>query len=296
MSFSNEVKNEMLAMQIKKNCCRKAFMLGALYNARIFSATEGEAILGLEETAKNVATILGDVASPLVEKNAKAGRVYYTITFSSKAVSSFLYKISNAQSVEQAAAFRCEGCKSSFLRGVLVSSSSVNDPLKKGYHLEISLLSENEDRIPSLKNFLCDCGFSPKETKRQNKSSLYFKSNTQISDILSYAGAMRASFDFANISIERDIRNNENRATNCVAKNISKSVDATRKQIEAIKKLKENHKFDALSEELMQTASLRLENEDVSLSELALLHNPPISKSGLNHRLEKICALAAECD
>jgi DNA-binding protein WhiA len=107
---------------------------------------------------------------------------------------------------------------------------------------------------------------------------------------------MRSSFDFANVCIERDIRNNENRATNCVARNISKSVDATRKQIEAINKLARNHKLESLPEELRITAGLRLENEDISLSELARLHDPQISKSGLNHRLEKICQAALECD
>ena len=131
---------------------------------------------------------------------------------------------------------------------------------------------------------------------RKNKIGVYFKSNTVISDILSYAGAMKASFEVTNTFIERDIRNNENRATNFVAKNISKSVTATQKQISAINKLIEKGKLDGLSTELIQTALLRLENDDISLAELALMHEPPISKSGLNHRLEKICAAADDIE
>ena len=94
--------------------------------------------------------------------------------------------------------------------------------------------------------------------------------------------------------IERDIRNNENRATNFVAKNISKSVTASQRHIAAINKLKDLDKLSLLPSELLQTALLRVENDAVSLSELALLHDPPISKSGLNHRLEKICKFSED--
>ena len=95
-----------------------------------------------------------------------------------------------------------------------------------------------------------------------------------------------------NVSIERDIRNNENRATNCVTRNISRSVGATIKQVEAIKYLLENDKIALLGDELEYTARLRIENDSASLSELAALHEPPISKSGLNSRLSKILAIA----
>ena len=170
---------------------------------------------------------------------------------------------------------------------------SVNDP-RKGYHMEVSLSEANGARAEKLIDLFEECGFTPKISKRNGKYSLYFKSNTTISDILSYSGAMKASFEVANTYIERDIRNNENRATNFVAKNISKTVEATQRQISAINKIISSNRFDMLSSELKETAVLRLENDDVSLSELALMHEPPISKSGLNHRLEKICR-EADC-
>ena len=295
MSFSNEVKNELLSVQMKKNCCKKAFLLGLLYNARYIDGGHLSAVYNLKDCAVAACDILGAVAQPNITESVRAGRRWYELSFSSKSVVSFLYRTENGQTIDDAAAFRCESCRSGFLRGVLASCASVNDP-HKGYHLEISLAQENMRRLDSLKAFIHNCGFEPRQHRRQNKVSLYFKSNTQISDILSFAGAMRYSFEFANVCIERDIRNNENRATNCVARNISRSVDATRRQIEAIKKLIENHKFEALPPELEQTARLRLENEDLSLAELALLHEPPISKSGLNHRLEKICEFSLECE
>ena len=295
MSFSNEVKKELLSVPIKKNCCKKAFLFGLLYNAQADKTGCGSIEYNMPEAAETALELLGSSAEPRIKENVRAGRRYYTLSFASKALSGFLYKIENQADVVSAAAFRCEGCRSAFARGVLASGVSVNDP-HKGYHLEIALDANNERRIASLFDYLSQCGFEPKIHKREKRVSLYFKSNTQISDLLSFSGAMRSSFEFANVCIERDIRNNENRATNCVAKNISKSVGATRKQIEAINKLIECHKYESLSAELEQTARLRLENEDISLSELARLHEPPISKSGLNHRLEKICEIALDCE
>ena len=295
MSFSNEVKAELLSLQLKKNCCKKALLLGLLYNADIDKSGVGSAEFFSLDAAKSAAELLGAVASPNITDMVRGGRHYYKLEFSSKSLASFAYKVENGESIYKAAAFRCEICYAAFIRGVLISSSAVNDP-RKGYHLEIALSADNAARLPALAKVIEYNGFEPKMLTREKKVSVYFKSNTQISDLLSFAGAMRSSFDFANVCIERDIRNNENRATNCVAKNISKSVGATRKQIDAINKLIECHRFDLLSKELAETATLRLENEDISLAELARLHEPPITKSGLSHRLAKICELALECE
>ncbi len=295
MSFSNEVKSEMLSVQSKKNCCKKAFLLGLLYNADMKKSGEGIAEFNLSESAKAASSILSDTATCVIDEYVKAARKLYRLSFTSKSVSNFLYRVECGQSIESAGAFRCDGCGSSFVRGLMIFGMSLTDP-HKGYHLEISLSDRNASRLPAMSDFISGCGFKPKSNKRQNKVSIYFKNNTQITDLLSFACAMRSSFDYANVCIERDIRNNENRATNCVAKNISRSVDATRRQVDAIKKLIECHKYESLSPELEKTARLRIENEDISLAELALLHEPPISKSGLNHRLEKICELAAECE
>ena len=251
--------------------------------------------LGIRESAEMASALLGEVASPRISESFRAGRKIYTLDFSSKAFSSFIVKISNGEGIAEASKFRCEDCGGAFLRGILVSLATVNDP-RKGYHLEIPISRCNADRVDSLRAFLSELGFEPKAVERQAALSLYFKSNTQIADILSYAGAMRASFEVANTYIERDIRNNENRATNFVAKNISKSVGAARRQVVAINKLIAANKLERLPSELVETALLRLENDDMSLAELALLHEPPISKSGLNNRIKKLLAEADELE
>ncbi len=169
-----------------------------------------------------------------------------------------------------------------------ISCAKINDP-QKSYHLEFSMSKENLSRASKLYRFLSVSGFVPKICNRANSSGLYFKNSSLISDLLYFSGAVRASFDYANSGIEKEIRNNENRATNCVARNIFKSVNASQKQVTAINMLIESHRIDRLTDELRETAMLRVQNPDATLSELSLMHTPPISKSGLNHRLEKIC-------
>ena len=294
MSFSNEVKRELMSLPIKMNCCRKAMLFGLLFNAEHISGTRMRASFASRDILELTLTLLGD-ASAKISEGSHAGRRLYYAELSSKSFSSFAFNISQGQTVREAAKFRCEDCRACFARGLLISLATVNDP-HKGYHLEIPLSLINQERAAALEEFFSDIGFAAKRVSRQNKIGVYFKSNTAIADILSYAGAMRASFEVTNTFIERDIRNNENRATNFVAKNISKSVTATQKQISAINRLVEKGKLERLSSELIETALLRLENDDVSLAELALLHEPPISKSGLNHRLEKICAAAEDIE
>ena len=113
-----------------------------------------------------------------------------------------------------------------------------------------------------------------------------------IEDILSVIGANQAYFILVNGKIEREIRNNENRATNCETRNIAASVDAAQKQITAIEKLKSEDKFDSLPQSLKETAEMRILYPSLPLSELAGKFAPPLTKSGLNNRLKKILELA----
>ncbi|MBQ7384429.1 MAG: DNA-binding protein WhiA [Clostridia bacterium] len=295
MSFATEMKKELLSLPIKMNCCRKAYMLGLLYNSAHIEGIRMSAAFGMRESAERAAELLGELSEPTVTERAYAGRRIYELNFASKAFANFDLKVSRGEDIAEAAKFRCDDCKGAFLAGVLISSATVNDPMK-GYHLEISLGEHNKKRIEPLRRVLEENALSAKYAERQKKVSLYFKNNTAIADIISHAGAMKTSFDVANACIARDIRNRENRATNCETRNISRSVDARIRQLAAVETLVEKHKLDSLPQQLRETALLRLEYDEATLSELALLHEPPISKSGLNHRLERICQAAEELD
>ena len=292
MSFVNNIKNEILDLQIKKNCCKKAFLLGLLINASRYDSKNIEVEYLLEAAADKVSELIHSLYSLQVEKSIvnKPGKKYYRISFSSKSISNIFEELSKDpdNTIPNVANFNCASCDQAFLRGVFVASAKLTDP-QKGYQLELSLSPQNVSLASKLYRFLSVLGFVPKITNRKNSIGLYFKNNTIISDILYFVGAIGSSFEYSNVAIEKEIRNYENRATNCVAKNIYKSVSASQKQIDAIEKLTSSHRINALPEELRQTAQIRLDNPEATLTELALMHTPPISKSGLNHRLQKLC-------
>ena len=295
MSFVNNIKEEILELQIKKNCCKKAFLLGLLINCRRSDSNYIETEYMLEFVADKVLELLRLLYSVKAEKSIviKPGKKYYRISFSSKSISNVFDELCEdpENTIHDVVSFNCSGCEQAFFRGVFVACAKLTDP-QKGYQLELSLSSENVSLASKLYRFMSLLGFVPKIVNRKNSVGLYFKSNSVISDILYSVGAVGSSFEYSNVVIEKEIRNNENRATNCVAKNIYKSVSASQKQIDAIEKLIASHRINSLPEELRQTAQIRLDNPDASLTELSMLHTPPISKSGLNHRLKKLCGEA----
>ena len=238
MSYSSELKKELLSLPIKKNCCRKAYLFGLLYNSEAMGQNRFGVRFSQEETAFSVAKLLGVNTEPHISEGLLVGRKVYTVEFHSKALSAFFARLAHGEKIEEAMPVLCDLCSGAFLRGLIVSCASVNEP-RRDYRLELAFSkSIDEQRINALSLFLDNIGFPPKVTKRSAREILYYRSNTVISDILNFAGAIRQSFEFANTYIEMDIRNNENRATNCVTRNILKSVGANKKYIDAIIALK----------------------------------------------------------
>ena len=133
-----------------------------------------------------------------------------------------------------------------------------------------------------------ELGCPPKTVLRENGQHLYYKNSAAVEDFLTLLNANKALFTLINVKIERELRNNVNRAANCETGNIQKAIAASAKQIAAIQELRESELWETIPEALRQTAQLRLANPDVSLTELALLHQPVLTKSGLNHRLQKL--------
>lgn len=185
--------------------------------------------------------------------------------------------------------FRCDFCGNCFLRGLFIARGSVTNP-ESGYHLELSFKNEKQCDAVYLYLFdaLGDRGLLPKKTERKSMYILYYKDSEAIEDFLAYIGANKAAFDIMNNKILKDIRNNTNKVVNCETANINRAVAASRKHIKAITELMAAGEFSKLLPELQRTGELRLEFEEVSLVELGLKMEPPISKSGVNHRLNKI--------
>lgn len=176
-----------------------------------------------------------------------------------------------------------------FLRGVFLSCGIVSSPDRE-YHLEFTLGTEEKaEKICRLMN---ESGMNIKKSRRREKHILYTKDSEGISDILTYIGAMLSSMEIMNAKIYKGVRNNVNRAVNCESANIEKTVAASRKQLEDIEYIAQCNSLGILSDELRQIADIRMENIELSLTEIGKLSKPEISRSGVYRRLKKISGIA----
>jgi hypothetical protein len=180
-------------------------------------------------------------------------------------------------------------CRRAFLRGAFLSSGSVTDP-EKNYHFEITCADyEIAEQVREL--FLV-FGLEAKIVLRKKNYIVYLKEGAMISDALNITGAHISMMKFENVRIVKDVRNSVNRRVNCETANISKTVSAARKQIEDIEYVKNVIGLDKLPANLRDVACARLEEQDASLKELGEMLDPPVGKSGVNHRLRKISQIA----
>ncbi|MCI8611522.1 MAG: DNA-binding protein WhiA [Clostridiales bacterium] len=181
--------------------------------------------------------------------------------------------------------FRCDACRANFIAGLFISFGSVTDPDKQ-YHLEFSFETPEEQN--AVAKILSDGGVSMKHGQRGERYLLYLKSSGEIEDFLAFTGATSAAFDLMNAKIVREVRGNANRQMNCDMANISKSLAAAQQYTNVIEEIFRKGLENRLPQELLETARLRCENPQASMAELGKLHNSPISKSGVKHRLDKI--------
>lgn len=185
-----------------------------------------------------------------------------------------------------------ECCKVSFLRGAFLSGGSVTDP-GKGYHLELATTHHSVAKECYL-IIQETMGFLPKLASRSGGQVVYLKQSEQIADFLTRLGAPLASMGIIEARLEHELNNQVNRRCNCDDANITKVVEASQEHLNAIRILREQDQFDQLPEKLKQAALVREANPEASLSELAGLVEPNISKPAMNHRLKRLVELAAE--
>ena len=179
----------------------------------------------------------------------------------------------------------CDGCRAVFVREMFVKYGSITDPAKQ-YHLDFSFKTEEER--DAAYEILSSVGFDFRKTVRRERFVMYIKESSVIEDFLVYMGAQNAAFDVMNSKIVHEFRNSVNRQVNCDTANIEKQLASVKKYTDAIKLLEENGKLDTLPDELKETARVRMENEQLSLADLGALLTPPVTKSGVRHRLDKI--------
>ncbi len=180
-------------------------------------------------------------------------------------------------------------CRVSFVRGAFLAGGSVTDPGKR-YHLELVTSHYNVAR--EMFWLLGELGFDPGSTSRGGNYITYFKNSEAIEDLLTLLGAPVAAMDLMTAKVEKEMRNTVNRKVNCDTANLEKMVNATMRQLAAIEKLESAGALESLSDKLRDTARARKANPEASLAELADSLDPPVTKSCLSHRLNKLIEAA----
>lgn len=306
MSFSSGVKEELALVNSPARHCAIA-LIAALFH--LCPDLSGESA-GIRTENPYAADAFGSALKRIRAENIhveKNGREIAVCVRGRKQVRTFLemLKIEDACSGEDAAALDRERvrskvssvllqktcCRKAFLRGMFLASGSVSDP-SKSYHLEIAPLSE-EDAAGVIR-LLFSIGFQAKCTLRKGRSVVYLKDGEQISDFLGSIGATKSLMKLENARILKDIAGNINRQVNFEAANLRKTGIASGRQMEDIALIERTVGIHSLSEPLQQTARLRIEHPDGSLNELAEASNPPVGRSGINHRLQRLSEIAAK--
>ena len=299
MSFSSSVKEEICRELTNRKCCCVAECYGILLYCNTFSTREIRIITESREFAgalprlfrrafgiafdvlPNASENRGKVTF-IVNDPAKLARIFETYGYGG---SSLVAHHINLGVLEE------DCCRVSFVKGAFLAGGSVTDPMKR-YHLE--LVTDHYNVSREIFPMLLDMGFEPKSTSRGGNYIVYFKQSEAIADMLTTLGAPIAAMNVMSAKIEKEMTNSVNRKVNCDTANVLKSVDAAQRQLEAIRRIEKNSGIESLPERLRETALLRLENPEFSMSELAAAHAPPITKSCLNHRIRKLTEIAKD--
>ena len=295
MSFSSQVKGELCRTALSRRCCAQAEAYGVLLYCNQFTARQVRITTESAPFAARLPALFQKAFGVSFDRLPEegAGKRILSVTAPDKLSalwSAFGYEPEGALAHHiNFAVLEEEHCRLAFFRGAFLAGGSVTDPAKR-YHLELATSHLSVSR--ELHALLLEMGFSPKESRRKANAITYFKQSNAIEDFLTAMGAPLAAMDLMNAKAEKDLRGSINRRVNCDAANLDKAVDAAQGQIEAIYKLEERGMLENLPDKLKEAVDLRMAHPELTLSQLAELCDPPVSKSAFNHRLRKLVELA----
>ena len=298
-SFSGNAKAEICRYIPTKHCCALAECFGILLFCNSFQGDNIRIITENREFAQILPKLFKrafGVEFDQIPGDATTGKLIFQITDQEKIhriMTCYGFDAKDTLSLHiNLPVVEEDCCKASFLKGAFLAGGSVTDPAK-GYHMEFTTTHSSVARE-------CDSllqesiGFQPKYTVRGGNRVLYLKQSDLISDCLTYLGAHISAMGIMEAKLEKELNNKVNRRCNCDDANTSKVVEAAQEQLSAIRILRENGTFQNLPAKLQQAACAREGNPEASLSELAVMMQPPISKPAMNHRLQKLVQLSQE--
>ena len=309
MSFSGMVKEELSRQIGLARHCKMAELAAILCSCGKMECFSGDTKLKIqtenEAVARKCFTLLQKTFNIETEiairesRQMKKGNVYYVEIADPGQVETVLQgtKLSVNEGdgetlyTENALLTQQSCCKRAFIRGAFLASGSISDP-EKGYHFEI--VTQDERKAAHLQEIICSFQIDAKIVLRKKSYVVYVKEGAQIVDMLAVMEANVALMDLENIRILKEMRNSVNRKVNCETANINKTVNAAVKQMEDIKLVRQKIGFEQLNEGLAQVAELRMQYPEATLKELGMMLSPQVGKSGVNHRLRKLSAMADE--
>lgn len=311
MSFSGEVKEELSHMTGHGRHCQIAELAALiLFSGQLIQRSPGQWTLVVKTENRDVLrkyfTLLKKTfkieADIRIRKNTylKKASVYRVAVNSHEDTVRILqatkfvtpeFEITDDLSTMNHLVVQKDCCKRAFLRGTFLAAGSISDP-EKAYHLEI--VCTTEERALQVQSILRELELDARIVNRKKNQVVYLKEGSQIVELLGLMEAGISLMNLENIRILKEISNNVNRKVNCETANIGKTVSAAVKQIEDIRYIETHMGFSQLSEGLEEIAVLRLQYQDATLKELGEMLNPPVGKSGVNHRLRKLSRIAEE--
>ena len=307
MSFSSEIKAELIKITDLPECCRHAMAYGMLLFGRSFNEQEISIMTDNPAVAQKYTELSFDVAGVKAKRFvSEAGKT--TVSFDSaedrkKVLNCFsnsgnekVMRIDrgnlrnesdNEFEYDTHESINC--CNAAFLRGAFLSCGTCSDP-NKSYHIEF--IAPYRTVSLDLLKILTDYGLNAKHMLRRGINVIYIKDSTSIEELLTLMGAQMAAMEIMNIKIYKDVRNLTNRRNNFENANLTRTVFASYDQVESIQKLKDDGVFPTLTDDLKIIAELRLKNSDASLREIGDMCDPPLSRSAVNYRLKRLMDIA----
>ncbi len=298
VSFSGSVKAELCRFFPQKRCCAVAECFGILLFCNSFGAGGARIITESREFAQRLPKLFRRAFGLTFDQTPEGGggKLVFQLTDPEKialVMTQFGFSPRDTLALHvNLPVVEEDCCKASFLRGAFLAGGSVTDPAK-GYHLELTTTHQSvcRETYALMEEVL---GFYPKTARRGGGQILYLKQSERIADCLTYLGAPVAAMGIMEARLEKELNNKVNRRCNCDDANITKVVEAAQEQCEAIRLLRAQGKLDSLPDKLRCAALAREANPEASLTELAEMMEPPITKSAMSHRLRRLTELAEE--
>lgn len=296
MSFSSDVKAELARQCSKSRHCQLAELAGMLELEGTLSGEEQADAKGSVLTLSSDNELLTEKFHTLIKKafgfDASAGlseaqseEVLRTLRWNTVADREELLEMQRADGL----LVQRTCCRRAFIRGAFMAAGSISDP-NKSYHFEI--VCHTMEQAKQLQKLIDSFDADAKIVERKERYVLYLKEGSQIVDMLNVMEAYVALMQLENVRILKEMRNSVNRKVNCETANINKTVNAAVKQMEDIKKIQQVIGFENLPASLAEIAQARLDHPEATLKELGTFLDPPVGKSGVNHRLHKLAEMA----